>query len=69
MRPPYRNQSREREGHPINESVKVSVSWSRLSLWDPMDCSSPAPLSIDFQARILERVAISFSRGSSQPRD
>ena len=68
-RTPCRNQSWEREGHPINESVKVSVSRSCLSLWDPMDYSSPTPLSMDFQARILERVAISFSWGSSQPRD
>ena len=34
--------------------------------WDPMGCSPQAPLSM---ARILERVAISFSRGSSPPRD
>ena len=35
-----------------------------------MDCSLPGP-SVHgiFQARILEWVAISFSRGSSQPRD
>ena len=39
-------------------------------LCDPMDCSPPG-LSVDgiSQARILERVAIPFSRGSSQPRD
>ena len=37
---------------------------------DPMHCSPPGP-SVHgiFQARILEWVAISFSRGSSQPRD
>ena len=36
----------------------------------PLDCSLPSP-SIQgvFQARILEQVAISYSRGSSQPRD
>ena len=41
-----------------------------LSLCDPMGCSLPG-LSVHgiFQARILERVVISFSRGSSQPRD
>ena len=40
-------------------------------LCDPMDCSlSKAPLSMGIlQARILEWVAISSSRGSSQPRD
>ena len=40
------------------------------TLCDPMDCSLPAS-SIHgiFQARVLEWVAISFSRGSSQPRE
>ena len=40
------------------------------TLWDPMDCSLPG-LSIHgiLQARILEWVAISFSKRSSQPRD
>ena len=37
---------------------------------DPMDCSLPGSSVYGFsQARILEWVAISFSRGSSQPRD
>jgi len=35
-----------------------------------MDCGLPgSPIHGIFQARILEWVAISFSRGSSQPRD
>ena len=34
-----------------------------------MDCSLPGSISEIFQARILEWVAISFSRGSSQTRD
>ena len=35
-----------------------------------MDCSPPgSPVHEIFQARILEWVAISFARGSSQPRD
>ena len=40
------------------------------TLWDPMDSSQPSS-SVHgiFQARILEWVAISFSRGSSQPTD
>ena len=40
------------------------------TLWDPMDCS-PSGSSVHgiFQARVLECVAISFSRGSFQPRD
>ena len=37
---------------------------------DLMDCSPPgSSVHAIFQARILEWVAISFSRGSSQPRD
>ena len=41
-----------------------------LTLWDPMDCSLPAPLFMgNLQAEILEWVAVPFPRGSSQPRD
>ena len=48
----------------------VLVTQSCLTLWDPMDCSSPgSPVHGILQARILEWVAIPFSRGSSQPRD
>ena len=37
---------------------------------DPMDCSPPGSSVHGIsQARILEWIAISFSRGSSQPRD
>ena len=40
------------------------------TLFDPMDCSPPgSPVHEIPQARILEWVAISFSRGSSQIRD
>ena len=43
---------------------------SRVRLSDPMDCSLPGSSVYGiFQARILEWVAISFSRRSSQPRD
>ena len=46
------------------------VAQSCLTLWDPMDCSLPGSSVYGiFQARILEWVAISFSRRSSQPRD
>ena len=40
------------------------------TLCDPMDCSPPG-FSVHgiLQARVLEWVAISFSRGSSQPKD
>ena len=50
--------------------VKVLVAQLCLTLCDPMDCrpSSPSVHGI-LQARILEWVAIPFSRGSFQPRD
>ena len=50
--------------------VKVLVAQSCPTLCEPMDCSLPG-CSIQgiFQARILEWVAISFSRGSPRPRD
>ena len=41
-----------------------------LTLCDPVDCSPPgSSIHGILQARILEWVAISFSRGSSRPRD
>ena len=43
---------------------------SCLILCDPMGCSLPGPSVYGIlQARILEQVAISSARGSSQPRD
>ena len=45
------------------------VSQSCLTLCDPMDCSLPdSSVHGIFQARVLEWVAISCARGSSQPR-
>ena len=45
-----------------------SVSKSCPTLCYPMDCSPPAPLSMGIpQARILERVAISSSKGLPDP--
>ena len=51
--------------------VCVCVSHiSHVRLCDSMDCSPPdSSIHGILQARILEWVAISFSRGSSQPRD
>ena len=51
--------------------VKESeVAQSCLTLCDPMDCSLPgSSVHGIFQARVLEWVAISFSRGSSRLRD
>ena len=46
------------------------VAQQCLTLCDPVDCNpSGSPLQGTLQARILEWVAIPFSRGSSQPRD
>ena len=46
------------------------VAQSCLTLCDPMDCSPPGfSVCGIFQARMLEWVAISFSRGSSWPKD
>ena len=46
------------------------VTQSCPTLCDPMDCSLPG-FSVHgiFQAKVLEWVAIAFSRGSSCPRD
>ena len=45
--------------------VKVKVAQLCLALCDPMDYTAHGILRV----RILEWVAISFSRGSSQPKD
>ena len=61
--------------HPMPRwKVKVKseseVAQSCPTLCDPMDCSLPGSSVHEIlQARILEWVAISFSRGSSRPRD
>ena len=50
--------------------LQNEVAQSCPTLCDPMDCSpSRSSLHGILQARVLEWVAISFSRGSSQPRD
>ena len=53
---------------PRNLLRVITQSWPTLC--DPMNCSPPGSSSHGIlQARILEWVAIPFSRGSSQPRD
>ena len=50
--------------------VKVLAAQSYPTLRNPMDCSPPGSSVHEIlQARILERVAAPFPRGSSQPRD
>ena len=47
-----------------------ALSRCHVWLWDPMNFSPPgSPVHGTFHARILERVAISSSMGSSWPRD
>ena len=59
----------------LSKTFWSEVKWSKvtqscLTLWDPMDCSPPGSLVHGIsQARMLEWVAIPFSRGSSWPRD
>ena len=54
----------------------MQICWAALllqscpTLCDPVGCSPPgSSVHGIFQARVLEWVAMSFSRGSSQPRD
>ena len=48
--------------------MKVLVAQLCLTLYNPMDCSLPgSSVHAILQARILEWVAIPFSRASSQP--
>ena len=52
------------------KKIGCSVTRSCPTLCSPMDCSPPgSSLQRIFRGRILEQVAISFSTGSSQPRD
>ena len=70
------------KGVVTDECLALGVDWSTeeggvclvaqscLTLCDPMGCSPPgSSVHGILQARILEWVAISFSRGSSRPRD
>ena len=52
--------------HGVAKSQTRLSNWTKLNWW-----TSPPDYSVHWisQARILEQVAISFSRGSSQPRD
>ena len=66
----YRHTVQPRAWYPSIEYVCVLAAQSCPTLCDLMDCNPPGSSVHEiFQARILEWVAISFSRGSSQPRD
>ena len=54
----------------LNMKSESEVAQSCSALCDPVDCSPPgSSIHGILQARVLEWVAMSFSRGSSQPRD
>ena len=54
----------------MKSEVKVLVAQLGPTLCNPMDCSLPgSSVQGVLQARIVEWVAIPFSRGSSRPRD
>jgi len=54
----------------IEYKCEREVAQSCPTLCDPMDCSLPgSSVHGIFQAIVLEWIAISFSKGSFQPRD
>ena len=61
--------------HNSHSQIPHHIKWSEVAqscptLWDPVNCSPPgSSVHGILQARILEWVAISSSRGSSRPRD
>ena len=60
----------EREGAVRLTTAAAKSLQSCPTLCNPIDGSSPgSPVHGIFQARLLESVAISFSSGSSPPRD
>ena len=50
-------------------AVLCLIAQSYPTICDPMDCSLPGSSVGILQARIMKWVPMSFSRGSSQPRD
>ena len=57
-------------GDAVLFKILSEVTQSCPTLCDPTDCGlSGSSVHGIFQARVLEWVAISFSRGSTQPRD
>ena len=56
--------------HAVSIDIDIEVAQSCPTLCDPMDCGLPgSSVHGIFQERVLEWVAISFSRRSSRPRD
>ena len=72
--PEIRNFNLEKRSQKVQFPLHLllfKTSLSRVRFFsDPMDCSLPgSSVHGTLQARVLEWVAISFSRGSSRPRD
>ena len=64
------NGGADRRGGKNTQKSESEVAQSCPTLCDPVDCSPPgSSVHGILQARVLEWVAISFSRGSSRPRD
>ena len=67
---PGEQQSIDHKGLDMTKEKESEVAQSCPTLCDPIDCSPPrSSISGIFQAKVLEWVAISFSRRSSRPRD
>ena len=66
----WRRENGKNWTEPKRNIMNHEVTQSCPILWDPMDYS-PSGSSVHgiFQARVLEWIAISFSRGSSQPKN
>ena len=59
-----------REEPRVDLKSESEVAQSCPTLWDPVDCSPPgSSVHGSLQARMMEWIAIFFSRGSSRPRD
>ena len=72
--PGIKSRSPALQADSLSSGEAGEVKWSEVAqscptLCDPMDCSLPGSIHEIFQARILEWVAISFSRGSSRSRE
>ena len=64
------NDAPTNQGMPRIAESENEVTQSCPTLCHPMDCSLPgSSVHGIFQAIVLEWIAISFSRGTSQPRD
>ena len=67
---PRVSMTKEEDTKPSHQEYESEVAQSCPTLCGPMDCSLPgSSVHGIFQTRVLEWVDISFSRGSSRPRD